>query len=120
MRTYVCVRRKHGRPDGERFTVFVTVSAPRYAKRGHSFVTVFREDDQGRKTCLFPAQEVPGDGDHAARTFLTERLGWFVNSDTLPKRAKRGCAVSNPHRALHEEHTQPLDLSDETASRARP
>ena len=97
MTEYLCVRQKRDangilREDGEPFWVFVTASRPRYAKRGHSFVTVYRQDGDGRKTCLFPAQEVPGTGSVAARAFLAS-LGWVVR---IP--APRSRAYHDPHK----------------------
>lgn len=108
MTQYLCVRRKRDangimREDGEPFTVFVTVSTPRYAKRGHSFVTVHRQDGYGQKTCLFPAQEVPGTGSGAARAFL-ESLGWVVRGATPRSRARH-----NPRQPLRIDQTQSLD-----------
>lgn len=114
MRTYVCVRRRAGQRDGAPFTVLVTVSTPRYVKRGHSFVTVFREDEQGRKTCLFPAQEVPGAGDHAARAFLAS-LGWMVCDATVtpkprcPRAFRASRAPHHPHKPLSVENTPSVD-----------
>lgn len=108
MRSYVCVRRKKNAQgllcgDGPPFTVFVTVATPRYTKRGYSFVTVFRQDGDGRKTCLFPAQEVPGEGARAAQTFL-ESLGWVVRT-TVPRERRS----LSPHQPMRESRTPDVD-----------
>ncbi len=116
MTKYLCVRQKRDangvlREDGEPFWVFVTASTPRYAKRGHSFVTVYRQEGDGPKTCLFPAQEVAGTGSVAARAFLAS-LGWVVRCPVPRSRAPH-----NPHQSLRADQTQAVDEIFQTAEK---
>lgn len=118
MTPYLCVRQKRDargilRDDGEPFTVFVTVNTPRYVKRGHSFVTVYRQDGDGPKTCLFPAQEVPSTGSRAARAFLAS-MGWAVQNTTVtrcrvPRKFRASRASHHPHKPLSADSTLAVD-----------
>lgn len=93
MMRYVCVRQGRQSNTEGPFEVYVSVTKPRYAKRGHSFVTVYRQEEGAPKTCLFPGQEVPVIGQKAARFFL-ESLGWIVQSASSENRTRR-CRVKH-------------------------
>ena len=77
-------------PRGEwaALEVIVDVATPRYAKRGHSFVVVYRPNDDGTWACVVPSQEVPGSGKRAAVRLL-EMLGWAVQATGEPARKHR-------------------------------
>ena len=74
--------------------VIVDVTTPRYAKRGHSFVVVYRSNENGTWDCVAPNQEVPGSGKRAAVRLL-EMLGWSVQAAGEPARKRRcHCALA--------------------------
>ncbi len=116
MARYVCKRQDQNEaqgclapPDGigGLSEVVVAVDIPRYARRGCSFVAVYRRDKpRGPLTCLLPGSEVPGTGQMAARIFL-ESMGWAVRSISTLKRqpAKRLGWRQDPD-------TAPADLAD--------
>ena len=79
---------------GVAFEVMVDVTVPRYAKQGHSFVAIYRNDDEGRRICVVPSQEVPGSASQAALRLLAT-LGWTVETSWGPPRKRhRGYALS--------------------------
>lgn len=116
MARYVCKRQDQDKareglvpPDGigGLSEVVVAVDVPRYARRGCSFVAVYRRDKpRGPLTCLWPGSEVSGTGQMAARLFL-ESMGWAVRSISTLKRqpAKRLGWRQDPD-------TAPTDLAD--------